>query len=402
MNMIQQTGLALALMLVWAVVDTYAFGQSQPKEEAAHWSAERTFNFSGRTPENSTMPKLIDLRIAWGDVQIDTFGDYVTVTGVLQRRTNATLHLKPEEWEPIDWNQGISVMLEKSPSAIANDSTEIRSDKEWRSTSRFAQGQSSNQQKTYVTHELTTAEGRFKATFPLDQISRDSSKAQNHRVAISVANRVSPHRIKYSSDDPILEQSIDSVTIPANRPIDPVLASIHQACARDFDPTAMIITVNTLQKMGKDGAIGKLKEYIEALEQRDHFGTMGFGGVFWIIRILFEPVDLTFRIPVPRIYANSVTGQAAEGWPLNPIVILDDIPFRFVGGGIGGSGMPEHPLSHIDFAQRYCVIRDAPLAPKRDPIATAQMLIESQIVQSMATEDRKICEENIKIGRAHV
>ncbi len=158
----------------------------------------------------------------------------------------------------------------------------------------------------------------------------------------------------------------------------------------------MIITVNTLQKMGKDGAIGKLKEYIEALEQRDHFGTMDFGGVFWIIRILFEPVDLTFRIPVPRIYANSVTGQAAEGWPLNPIVILDDIPFRFVGGGIGGSGMPEHPLSHIDFAQRYCVIRDAPLAPKQDPIATAQMLIESQIVQSLANEDRKICEENIR------
>jgi hypothetical protein len=58
--------------------------------------------------------------------------------------------------------------------------------------------------------------------------------------------------------------------------------------------------------------------------------------------------------------------------------------------------MPEHPLSHIEFARRYCVIRDAPLAPKHDPIATAQMLIDSQIVQQMAPEARKICIDDIK------
>lgn len=396
MNKIQRTGVAYAPMLIWAVVNACALGQSQPEKEAVYWSEERTFRFSERTPEKSTMPQLVDLRIQWSDVEIDTFGDYITITGILQRRSKAPSHLKPVEWEPIDWSQGISVMLEKSPSESADYSTKVRSDKEWRNTSRLAQSLLSNRHKTCISKELTDAEGRFKATFPLDQISRDSSKAQSHRVVVSFANRVSEDRIKYSSDDPILELSMGSVTIPANKPIEPILASIHQACAPEFNPTAMILTINKLQQLGKDGALRKLKEYIEVINQRDHFGMKDVDGVFWIIRILFEPIDHNHRIPIPKIYANWVTGQAAEGWPLNPIIVIDDIPFRFVGGGIGGTGIPEHPYSHIDFVQRYCVIRDAPLAPKQDPITTAQMLIESQIVQVIEADDRKSCIEDIR------
>ena len=55
---------------------------------------------------------------------------------------------------------------------------------------------------------------------------------------------------------------------------------------------------------------------------------------------------------------------------------------------MGFSGMPEEPRSHIRFVRRYFVIRDTPLHPSRDPILTAQQLIESPLVSKMPERDR--------------
>ena len=63
---------------------------------------------------------------------------------------------------------------------------------------------------------------------------------------------------------------------------------------------------------------------------------------------------------------------------------------------MGFSGMPEEPRSHIRFVRRYCVIRDAPLHPSRDPILAAQQLIESPLVSKMPERDRETAIDDIR------
>ncbi|MEZ6134271.1 MAG: hypothetical protein R3C53_05100 [Pirellulaceae bacterium] len=61
-----------------------------------------------------------------------------------------------------------------------------------------------------------------------------------------------------------------------------------------------------------------------------------------------------------------------------------------------GSGTPEEPRSHIQYVRRHCVIRDGPLQPSRDPILTAQQLIESPLVARMPERDRGFAISDIR------
>lgn len=119
-------------------------------------------------------------------------------------------------------------------------------------------------------------------------------------------------------------------------------------------------------------------------------------GFFWIIRVLFEPIELGRRIPPPFAFVRQVDDAVEADWPLNPIVVINDIPFRFIGGGIAGAGMPEHPRSHIDFVRKHCVIRDARLQPSVDPVLTGVQLLESPLVPRMPGNDRESATRDIQ------
>ncbi len=227
------------------------------------------------------------------------------------------------------------------------------------------------------------------------------SLVQETRAAVALAAHVDRADqnlgpiIYWKSSDPILEQSITMLEIPAQPSLDPIIEKIRAACdGDDFKPLKIIQVVNALQPLGKENAIAKIEEFIAIKEKSDPYAR-GIDNLFWILRILFEPIELGQRIPVPRAVIRSVEAPLGEDWPLNPIIVVDDIPFRYVGGGMGGTGMPEHPKSHIAYVKRYCVIRDDPLIPQGDPVLTAQQLIESGVVEKMQAEERAYLKQDI-------
>ena len=97
-----------------------------------------------------------------------------------------------------------------------------------------------------------------------------------------------------------------------------------------------------------------------------------------IVRLLFEPIQPNERLEPPRIAVLLDDSKAAEAdkWPLNPIAVVDDIPFM-VGQGLMG-GMPEHPETHVKWSRHSGILRKKPLMPTADPLVAAETLFNDQ------------------------
>ena len=336
------------------------------------WSSEVGYRETLPGEPYPDTKELAKLRVEWLPVAIDELGEVVAIRGRLKRLTNRA------ELVPIAWRQGITVAIKKNPVSDGDESSEP-----FRLTTNWA------------AHEtgITKASGKFEVRIKLNELNRDPEKTQNFRCAIALAKHQarpdSGPTIAWSSADEPMKNSIATLAIPPNKSIDETMRAIQAACKEEqsFEPLAIIRVVNALQPLGKEAALQRIEKYLKLKEQIDQFGD-GVNGVFWVLRILFEPIELGQRIPPPHAFVRHIDKSVEADWPLNPIVLVNDIPFRFVGGGMGGGGMPEHPRSHIDFVRKNCVIRDAPLRPFGDPVLTGQQLIDSPLITRMPANDR--------------
>ncbi len=123
--------------------------------------------------------------------------------------------------------------------------------------------------------------------------------------------------------------------------------------------------------------------------------------VFWIVRLLFELIRLGDRNPRPKIAVFLDDRSFADDmrWPLNPLEIVDGIPFM-VGHQAGMGGMPEDPLSHILWARRLGVIRDEPLIPATSPPKAAQTILDSRRFQALDESSRERASRSLRL-QAH-
>jgi hypothetical protein len=276
-----------------------------------------------------------------------------------------------EKVRPVDWFQGITVLLNVGP--------EPRVD--------WSQGFDADM--TASNQVLLKPDGTFTVAISLSQAPRLAGKERRCQAGISLG-KPDGRRMIYKFGAIPLANSITTLTVPAGPELDPTLQLINAASRwpkRSPDPTAIIKAVNVLQAIGKQKALDALRQYI-AIAPDGFFdneqlpidpGNIDQGDyniAFWIIRLLFEPAQAGMRIPRPMIGAAIPhPGKNDEGlWPLFPIEVVDDIPFMIAEGWNLG-GHPQHPSAHIQWAERYGVIRDAPLQPADDPLAVADRLL---------------------------
>ncbi len=184
----------------------------------------------------------------------------------------------------------------------------------------------------------------------------------------------------------------DFITIPPDPKVDPILSSINQArysSSHDYNPAKILIAVNALQPLGKEKALAALQSYLDSLDPDEPYDHNATNHIFVILRVLFEPYEHGKRFPPPANFEWRVYGEELQqDWPLNPVEIVEGIPFKLFGGGMDYSGVPEHPSSHIEFARKHCVIRDTPLIPRISPIIAAEQLNESQKMGRLPQRDR--------------
>jgi hypothetical protein len=314
----------------------------------------------GPIPEDDSVSQI---RVKWRSVKVNSrFG---------QLAIQAQLHLIGADGRPraIDWFQGARVLVARSPGQQPD----------------WSKGYS--QKDAIVVDVIARNDGSFNAAIELTEIPRPIGSKGKFQVALVLARRTGK-TVVWDAARPVLTGSVSTLEIPGPPKLDPTLELVNAVSGwpqHGGNGVSLVRAVNGLHKLGKQKALSALREYVELAGEnwnRDtpvdpaNIETGDHNCVFWIIRLLFEPARAGTLIPEPLLGAAqpSPDDEDRKLWPLFPIELVDDVPFMIAGGWNLG-GRPEHPASHIVWAERYGVLRAEPLRPADNPLAVADRLL---------------------------
>jgi hypothetical protein len=332
---------------------------------SSHWTPQEwtcTINYAeirdyGDRPDEEALKRL---SVVWQKPELDTLGNLSTIRGQLKTTDHGQKQTKP-----INWFQGVTIYLAMTPNARPD----------------WSKGM--NQANTLRDAVVTSPTGSFAVHFDMRDSAHDRTRVQSFQVGLALAKHTvknkATHEVVWNSRTPAIASSVKMLSIPAAQPLSRELELINRASRWPFaKPSGVELTraVNALRPLGKQRALAVLEKYVALT--RDFGYRSDRDVVFWIIRVLFEPIRLDDRIPSPAIgvFLDDRELPEAMKWPLNPMAVYADVPFM-IGHGIAMSGVPEHPSSHIDWARHHGVIRDEPLVPT-NPLAAAEAILRSR------------------------
>lgn len=329
------------------------------------WSGSEVYTEIKGYADRPDEQTLNALSVDWQEAVLDALGNFCTVRG--QIRMNDKGHTRTR---PINWFQGVTVYLGTTPRAAGL-------------VQRHGPGRHSARDGG---HEPV---GEVSGVFRPSQDEARSRSVQSFQFGVALARHTvrskTSHHLDWSSRAPAVPSSVRILSIPRALRLSRKLELINRARGWPFsdpDGVALIRAVNALRSLGKERALAVLEKYVEL--SRNAGDIFDQDVVFWIIRVLFEPIRLDDRIPEPGIAVFLVEGKSAEAlrWSLIPMTLSADIPFM-VGHQIGMAGAPERPSSHIRWARLHGVIRDDPLVPTANPLAAAEAILDSRRFQAL-------------------
>jgi hypothetical protein len=313
-------------------------------------------NYADRPDEKT----LSGLSIEWQKPSLDALGNICTIRGQVTMPDK-----RQKRGKPINWFQGVMVYLGKTPAARPD----------------WSKGM--NEADTLSNTAITTPAGRFEVHFDMRDSKHSRDRIQSFQFGVALAKHTitgkASQRVIWNSRTSAIPSAIQMLAVPAAPPLSRELQLINRASRWPFtkpNGVELIRAVNSLHPLGKERALATLEKYVALTPDS------GYGSdqeiVFWIIRMLFEPVRLGDRIPYPGIavFLDDRAVPDAVKWPLNPMAVYGDVPFM-VGHRINGSGVPEHPGSHIHWARLHGAIRDEPLVPTGNPLGAAEAILRS-------------------------
>ena len=327
-------------------------------ENGNQWDSFDTYHERDKPQPEAHVLKT--LQVKWQKLQIDPLSNYCTVKGQLVVPSTGD-----QSERPADWLQGVTVYVAKVPGQ--------------------RHGWLHSVDSNTALHQICVLDlkGGFEAKFKWRETERDRTQTQSFQFGIALANN-RPNgdytRIDWKSSDPVLPSSIEMFEVPAAPKYSDEIELVNRAAFWPFedpDSTHLIRAVNALQRIGKTRAIEELERYNDLFfEGQGHSMNRE---TFWIVRLLFEPIEPGDVVPYPGIYIFPIApnSNARLMWPLDPIELYADIPFLAGNQSGGGSGVPELPNSCLAWARRHAVIRDEPLHPTMNPIAAVEEIANS-------------------------
>ena len=319
------------------------------------------------------------LTIVWQKPELDALGNQCTIRGQMQLPASGQYGAKP-----IHWFQGLTVYMGVTFDAKPDWSRRIK------------------QADALYETAVTSPSGTFRVRFDLRESSYDRVQARSFQFGVALAEHDADNKtsqnVVWNSRTPPVPATVQMLSIPAAPILSREVQLINRANRwpfRDPNGVELIRAVNALRPLGKQRALGALEDYVQLIRSGDYFSEQDI--VFWIIRLLFEPIRLDDRIPSPGIAVSFVVGQSADeiNWPLNPMAVSGDVPFM-AGHQIGMSGPPEWPSSQIRWARLHGVIRDDPLVPTANPLAAAETILASRGFKALGRYSRITATETIR------
>lgn len=176
---------------------------------------------------------------------------------------------------------------------------------------------------------------------------------------------------------------------PLPEPTDPVLEALPFGF-RDFKPGPYLAVAASLQADGKDKAIQTLAKWA----RDEKYGYK----VFVLCRMLFtaKPKGEFRRAAVGVHFFFGGTGD--DDWPLEPIELVEGIPFYLVVGGALG-GKAEHPLMYLSYCTKNCdwsTEKYGPKTPEQIRKALDKLLVSPRWKEPLSKEDKEILSAQAK------
>lgn len=303
--------------------------------------------------------------VKWDEHRLDQLGNILTIHGRL--RTHADSEGKSE---PVNWFQGLSIYLHRTPD------TEV----DW--------SQGINLEKTLDRRLIADPDGRFTFEFNLRGTKLNRGQSQSFQLGIALARHSGTYErqeVNWDTQVSALPSSIKMVTIPAAPKLSVEQEVLNRACnwyiwpQRHPNSIELIRAVNSLQRLGRDRAIEVLREFVQTMDVQTGYSHEEMLPICWIIRMLFEPTDADPTFPKQHWLESKY----------DTIRIVADIPF-LVQMPFWTKGTPQHPKSHLQWALLHGRFRDHQLAPTRDPIQAMQSLLEQdELVRERDAAERK-------------
>lgn len=271
---------------------------------------------------------------------------------------------------PVDWFQGIRVLIARSHSIHPDWSNgHVVADTVWQD-------------------HMVRADGSFEVYWPTE-IRRPIGGRKSFQIGVCLAAR-KDKTVTWDLSLPVHAGTIGQLSMFGPEPLTPTMQIINSApsiSSASFDPVALVRAVNHLQAMGKDKAIAALKEFLEVTEGisprsysvepiPEDIDTADPECVFLIVRVLFEPARAGQKLPEVLTGGGSPwpDEKDMELWPLHPLELRDDLPFMVVTTLGNIAGLPQRPWEHIEWAEKFGKLRGAPLRPADNPLAIADAL----------------------------
>lgn len=249
-------------------------------------------------------------------------------------------------------------------------------------------------------------DGTFRATFDLRECHPRFREFRQLQVGVSLAQQtfIDPDKllIELKSSSPVLKQSVKMLTIPANRELPEILRLINDANGwpdRDSSAVDLIRAANALRKLGRDEAIQAMEDYRQlATAPTANLDIEEAYVIYGLVQCAFEPADPNENLPSPK-YSMFLDSRRRSvpfaAWPRDPMEIHEDIPW-LLGRGFGGTGLPWDPQSDLTWLRRHGVLRDTPLRPADNPLASAARLMQEPRFAMLPEDTRKTATSQLK------
>ncbi len=336
-------------------------GRISFQEDEDSWTQQQEFvvvrGFAGR-PTQETLDLV---SVDWAPLKSAGRGRSVTVHGTLRVPIEGGQNTRP-----VDWFQGITVCVVGYPDGEADWSKGIGGD------------------FTIWESGLVNRDGTFELRLDLREADHNPLQAQAFQFGLALAEHSKTAdggwHVEWNSKHPATTSSVYMRETPDLSYIAWEVQLLDPASEwpfDDYDTTKFIRAANALRTLGKEEALAKLEEYTRLTSGLWRPGEQDI--IFWIIRGIFEPIQLGEQIPEPLvgIYTMDYHSRKNVAWPIRPMATARDIPFM-VGRTIPGrSGIPDHPSSHIHWARLHGVLRDEPITPSANPVLAAEEIFNS-------------------------
>jgi hypothetical protein len=270
--------------------------------------------------------------------------------------------------KPIDWFQGVRVLVAREPKDQPDWSKPV------------------NQDNSVWDDCIIEKDGKFTAFFAADRIHRSVGRVKEFQVGLTLGAKAG-RTVYWKDSTPVMPQSVTKFLIAGPKPLSPKMqilnASPSICSAETFNPVSLVKAVNYLQGLGKEKAIAELREFLKMardgfMTKRDpkNIDTADRGAILLICQLLFEPAAINSGRPEVWIGMVAVPNKKDKAlWPVFPLGLQDDLPF-LVESPIIIARVPTQPEWLVDWADKHGKLRAKPLRPPDDPLSAADAYMD--------------------------